>query len=51
MLELQLSHSVSFMYLQFKLKISDKSEVTQTIVLDAGCPYLKFETEVRIPNP
>ena len=32
---------------QFSLRISENSIIKQTIILDAGCPYLKFETEVR----
>ena len=28
------------------MKISDKSYLNQLIILDACCPYLKFETEV-----
>uniref|UniRef100_A0A3Q4AHU8 alpha-mannosidase n=1 Tax=Mola mola TaxID=94237 RepID=A0A3Q4AHU8_MOLML len=31
----------------FSLRISDKSTVTQEIVMDAMCPYLKFNTEVK----
>lgn len=30
----------------FTLRISDKSTVTQDIVMDAMCPYLKFSTQV-----
>lgn len=30
----------------FSLKISDKSTITQEIVMDAMCPYIKFNTEV-----
>lgn len=30
----------------FTLRISDKSTLTQEIVLDAMCPYIKFNTEV-----
>lgn len=28
------------------LRISDKSIITQEIVMDAACPYLRFNTEV-----
>ncbi|KAM9375861.1 alpha-mannosidase 2C1 [Pholidichthys leucotaenia] len=31
----------------FTLRISDKSTITQKIVMDAMCPYLKFNTEVQ----
>ncbi|KAK0148878.1 Alpha-mannosidase 2C1 [Merluccius polli] len=31
----------------FTLRISDKSTVTQEIVLDAMCPYIKFNTRVQ----
>lgn len=31
----------------FTLRISDKSTVTQEIVMDAMCPYIKFNTEVK----
>ncbi|KAM4618384.1 alpha-mannosidase 2C1 [Polymixia lowei] len=31
----------------FKLRISDKSTITQEIVLDAMCPYIKFNTQVE----
>ncbi|XP_038562144.1 alpha-mannosidase 2C1 [Micropterus salmoides] len=31
----------------FTLRISDKSTLTQEIVLDAMCPYIKFNTEVK----
>ncbi|XP_068595309.1 alpha-mannosidase 2C1 [Brachionichthys hirsutus] len=31
----------------FTLRISDKSTITQEIVMDATCPYLKFNTEVN----
>lgn len=31
----------------FTLKISDKSTITQEIVMDAMCPYIKFNTEVH----
>ncbi|XP_030586783.1 alpha-mannosidase 2C1 [Archocentrus centrarchus] len=31
----------------FTLRISDKSTVTQEIVVDAMCPYIKFNTEVK----
>lgn len=30
----------------FSLRISDKSTITQEIVMDAMCPYIKFNTEV-----
>lgn len=30
----------------FTLRISDKSTVTQEIIMDAMCPYIKFNTEV-----
>lgn len=30
----------------FTLRISDKSTITQEIVMDAMCPYIKFNTEV-----
>ena len=29
---------------ELSLKISDKSYLKQTIIVEAGCPYLKFET-------
>lgn len=32
----------------FALRISDKSTITQEIIMDAMCPYIKFRTEV--PN-
>uniref|UniRef100_A0A665W9M1 Alpha-mannosidase 2C1 n=1 Tax=Echeneis naucrates TaxID=173247 RepID=A0A665W9M1_ECHNA len=31
----------------FTLRISDKSVITQDIIMDAMCPYIKFETEVK----
>nr|XP_061825435.1 alpha-mannosidase 2C1-like isoform X1 [Nerophis lumbriciformis] len=31
----------------FTLRISDKSTVTQEIVMDAMCPYIKFNTQVN----
>ncbi|XP_075993503.1 alpha-mannosidase 2C1 [Genypterus blacodes] len=31
----------------FTLRISDKSTITQEIVMDAMCPYLKFNTQVN----
>ncbi|KAM9854997.1 alpha-mannosidase 2C1 [Aulostomus maculatus] len=31
----------------FTLRISDKSTVTQELVLDAMCPYIKFNTHVK----
>ncbi|XP_061577780.1 alpha-mannosidase 2C1 [Cololabis saira] len=31
----------------FTLRISDKSVVTQEIVMDAMCPYIKFDTKVE----
>ncbi|KAJ0028900.1 hypothetical protein NQD34_003897 [Periophthalmus magnuspinnatus] len=31
---------------RFSLRISDKSTITQDIVMDAMCPYLKFHTQV-----
>lgn len=31
----------------FTLRISDKSTIKQEIVMDAMCPYIKFNTEVR----
>lgn len=31
----------------FTLRISDKSTVTQEIVMDAMCPYIKFNTQVH----
>uniref|UniRef100_A0A667YA75 alpha-mannosidase n=1 Tax=Myripristis murdjan TaxID=586833 RepID=A0A667YA75_9TELE len=31
----------------FTLRISDKSTITQEIVLDAMCPYIKFNTQVE----
>lgn len=31
----------------FTLRISANSTVTQEVVLDAMCPYLKFNTQVR----
>ncbi|AWP08416.1 putative alpha-mannosidase 2C1 [Scophthalmus maximus] len=33
--------------ISFSLRISDKSTITQTIVMDAMCPYIKFNTEVK----
>lgn len=30
----------------FTLRISDKSTITQEIVMDATCPHLKFSTQV-----
>lgn len=30
----------------FTLQISDKSTVTQEIIMEATCPYLKFSTQV-----
>ncbi|KAL5009992.1 hypothetical protein ScPMuIL_012297 [Solemya velum] len=33
--------------LEVSLKISDRSYLKQVISLDAGCPYLKFKTEVN----
>lgn len=30
----------------FTLRISDKSTITQEIIMDAMCPYIKFSTEV-----
>lgn len=30
----------------FALQISDKSTVTQEIIMEATCPYLKFSTQV-----
>uniref|UniRef100_A0A3P8UMG9 alpha-mannosidase n=1 Tax=Cynoglossus semilaevis TaxID=244447 RepID=A0A3P8UMG9_CYNSE len=32
--------------LSFSLRISEQSTITQKIVMDANCPYIKFETEV-----
>ncbi|CDQ95160.1 unnamed protein product [Oncorhynchus mykiss] len=29
----------------FTLRISDKSTITQEIILDAMCPYVKFKTQ------
>uniref|UniRef100_A0AAZ3SIF2 Glycoside hydrolase family 38 central domain-containing protein n=1 Tax=Oncorhynchus tshawytscha TaxID=74940 RepID=A0AAZ3SIF2_ONCTS len=31
----------------FTLRISDKSTITQEIILDAMCPYIKFNTQVE----
>uniref|UniRef100_A0A3Q2SY03 alpha-mannosidase n=1 Tax=Fundulus heteroclitus TaxID=8078 RepID=A0A3Q2SY03_FUNHE len=31
----------------FTLRVSDKSTVTQEIVMDATCPYIKFNTKVQ----
>ncbi|XP_037539458.1 alpha-mannosidase 2C1 [Nematolebias whitei] len=31
----------------FTLRISDKSSVTQEIIMDATCPYIKFSTKVQ----
>lgn len=31
----------------FTLRISDKSTITQEIIMDAMCPYIKFSTEVQ----
>lgn len=31
----------------FSLRISDKSTITQEIIMDAMCPYIKFNTEVH----
>ncbi|XP_041651823.1 alpha-mannosidase 2C1 [Cheilinus undulatus] len=31
----------------FSLRISDKSTITQEIIMDAMCPYIKFNTEVK----
>ena len=31
----------------FTLRISDKSTVTQEIIVDAMCPYIKFNTQVQ----
>ncbi|XP_069018170.1 alpha-mannosidase 2C1 isoform X3 [Embiotoca jacksoni] len=33
--------------ISFTLRISDKSTVTQEVVMDAMCPYIKFNTEVQ----
>ncbi|XP_044049172.1 alpha-mannosidase 2C1 isoform X2 [Siniperca chuatsi] len=33
--------------ISFTLRISDKSTITQEIVMDAMCPYIKFNTEVK----
>ncbi|KAM6937533.1 alpha-mannosidase 2C1 [Xenentodon cancila] len=33
--------------IRFTLRISDKSVVTQEIVMDAMCPYIKFNTKVQ----
>lgn len=30
----------------FTLRISEKSTITQEIIMDAACPYLKFSTQV-----
>lgn len=32
--------------ISFTLRISDKSTVTQEIIMDAMCPHLKFSTQV-----
>lgn len=34
----------------FALRISDKSTITQEIVMDALCPYIRFNTEVLYNN-
>ena len=34
---------------RFTLRISPKSTVTQEVVLDAMCPYLRFNTQVSCP--
>ncbi|CAN9499336.1 unnamed protein product [Ophioblennius macclurei] len=31
----------------FTLRISDKSSITQEIIMDAACPYIKFNTKVQ----
>uniref|UniRef100_A0A3Q3J1N8 alpha-mannosidase n=1 Tax=Monopterus albus TaxID=43700 RepID=A0A3Q3J1N8_MONAL len=31
----------------FSLRISEKSTITQEIIMDAMCPYIKFSTEVK----
>ncbi len=31
----------------FTLRNSDKSTITQEVVMDAMCPYIKFNTEVH----
>lgn len=31
----------------FSLRVSDRSTITQDIILDAMCPYLKFNTQVQ----
>lgn len=31
----------------FSLRISGKSSITQEVILDADCPYLKFSTQVK----
>lgn len=46
----QVAHVVSSEKLRgvvsFTLRISDKSTITQEIVMDATCPHLKFSTQV-----
>ncbi|KAJ0069635.1 hypothetical protein NL108_011564, partial [Boleophthalmus pectinirostris] len=32
---------------RFSLRISDRSSITQDIIMDANCPYLKFNTQVE----
>jgi len=43
MKELPINSSVP---LQVELTISDRSSIAQLIILDADCPYLRFETTV-----
>lgn len=31
----------------FSLSISGKSSITQEVILDANCPYIKFSTQVE----
>lgn len=31
----------------FSLRISGKSSITQEVILDASCPYIKFKTQVK----
>lgn len=31
----------------FSLRISERSTISQEVILDADCPYLKFNTQVR----
>lgn len=35
----------------FSLCISGKSSITQEVILDANCPYIKFSTQVKSKTP